>query len=44
VRIALSALAAVIVVVAVALLAKSAKADGGDYPTLQVRPMAVQVR
>jgi hypothetical protein len=44
VRIALSALAAVLVVVAVALLAKSANACGGEEPTLQMRPMAVQVR
>jgi hypothetical protein len=44
VRIAISALAAVIVVVAVALLAKSAKAYGGEEPTLRVTPMAVQVR
>jgi hypothetical protein len=44
VRIALSALAALIVVVAVALLAKSAKAYGGEDLTLQIRPIAAQVR
>jgi hypothetical protein len=44
VRIALSALAALMVVVAVALLAKSAKAYGGEEPALQMRPTAIQVR
>jgi hypothetical protein len=44
VRIALSALAALLVVVAVALLAKSAKACGGEEPSSQIRPMAVEVR
>jgi uncharacterized protein YxeA len=44
VRIALSALAALMVVVVVALLAKSAKAYGDEAPTVQIRPVAVQVR
>jgi hypothetical protein len=44
VRLAISALAAVIVVVAVALLAKSAKGYAGERPSVQISPMAVLVR